>query len=450
MKWSKQWVAAFLLAPGMYLASCQGSNNNRDTSDSMSTRSAPPSDVNSSTSDQLNSGDTSSSSSNMATGNTNQATTSPGTDASSATTGGSTASGSSTGTTGSTGSSATTSTGSSASIGSTSSTGAKSGTRKTTVARKKKRTTTYGSTSRTGVDRSSTTNRSSIDRTNTTTTPVTSDRSSADQTTTRMDRSSVDSSSSVMNRSSRDTSGGEDMRNMDSSNKMSRGDSSMNTGTDTSAWKNRRDTSWKSGTSGRNSTSESSSTLDSTTGMRLNNSAMVGNNPTGRDTTNPESTSHMGNTSTMTAGTSFTPSSFVKAQIENNFGEIKMARLAIDQGSSLEVKSLARTLENDHNEALRELQTMARNMSDISNSLPTTETDSARQHIDMLRSSRGSDFDKMWAMHMHEMHVKGVQTFENMQTQASDAALKSWIDKMLPKLRSHRDKLAQLDRSLNN
>jgi len=92
---------------------------------------------------------------------------------------------------------------------------------------------------------------------------------------------------------------------------------------------------------------------------------------------------------------------------------------------------------------------MATSQSNASGTLPTTESDSARQHITMMQNSRGSDFDKTWVAHMLQMHERAVQTYEMAQQQIDDAALKSWITKMLPKLREHRDKLAQLDRSIN-
>lgn len=126
-----------------------------------------------------------------------------------------------------------------------------------------------------------------------------------------------------------------------------------------------------------------------------------------------------------------------------------MARLAIDQASSSDVKNIARILENDHNQALRELQTLARNQADLSGSLPTSESDSAKQHISMMRNSRGSDFDRTWVSHMHAMHEQGVRNFEMAENTITDTNLKNWVSKMLPKLRDHRDRLAQLERNLS-
>lgn len=234
-------------------------------------------------------------------------------------------------------------------------------------------------------------------------------------------RAKDDADSSTINKSIMDTSSsvtkvdttGEDMRNMDST---------------------RADSNWN-----KNSNVGIPSTPDSVKSTMVKDSTT----PAVADTTVPDKTADN------SVGMNFTPSSFITTQIQNNYGEIKMARLAIDQASNPEVKSLAKTLENDHNQALRDLQDLSKDQTDLAGTLPTKESDSAREHITMMQNNRGSDFDKIWVSHMYQMHVRSVQTYELAQNQISDEELKAWITKILPKLREHRDKLEELNRNLS-
>jgi putative membrane protein len=374
MKWSKQWAAALLVAPTMYLASCGGSSNNNETTDTLSTQSAPPVGAESpaKATDTLTTVGEGGNSS--ASGNTDQSTTSPGNVAA---------------------------TGASSSGGSE----AKKSTASTSKKHRSTKKSNVSSADNTKPESKIADTSVAVEKTNMNS--VTRKQDDADSST--MSKSIMDTSSSV---TKVDTTG-EDMRNMDST---------------------RADSSWN-----KSSNVGIPSTPDSTKSTMVKDST----SPVVTDTTMQDKTADN------SAGMNFTPSSFITTQIQNNYGEIKMARLAIDQASSSEVKSLAKILENDHNQALRDLQDLAKDQTDLAGTLPTKESDSAREHITMMQNNRGSDFDKIWVSHMYQMHVRSVQTYELAQNQISDEELKAWISKILPKLKEHRDKLEQLDRNLN-
>ncbi|HLO82114.1 MAG TPA: DUF4142 domain-containing protein [Chitinophagaceae bacterium] len=162
-------------------------------------------------------------------------------------------------------------------------------------------------------------------------------------------------------------------------------------------------------------------------------------------------TDSSGKKSTMDTGINFNSSVFIPDQIRSNYAEIKMARMAIDKSQNDAVKQVATTLENDHNSLLRELQAMAKNPVNGADSIPTSENDMAKQHMDMMKNMTGQEFDRQWLQHMHMMHDQKIRMFEQAETNNSiqDAELRIWVEKTLPTLRKHRDMLAQTLNAIN-
>lgn len=445
MKITKQWVTLFfVLAPGIYLASCGSGNNDNDTTDTLSTQSAPPSDVQSSTSDQQNMGDTSTTFGRTGTTGTG----STGTSSSGTPQGATGTTDDATGTTGSSGSSGTGSTGV---TGTTESGTTGSGVRERSTTTRKSSTATRNRNYNRSRDYSNKTRTDSKgirkaekDNTNVGDTAVNRLRRLGDTATTRTKRFG-DTASNRM-RDFGDTASNRMRRLRDTTvNRADRfGDtarSRINRMGDTVS--NRIDRMDEDRDTSMRNTSE----FDSTRGNQGNISGLRGRDKKGNftDTNDPENIDTSGNISTQRPGISFTTQRFITNQLESNYAEIKMARMAIDRSRNNELKRIARSIENDHNNVIKELKTLAGNSNIRSDSLPTMEGKMGRQHMDMLQNSGGEDFDKMWVQQMHSMHEQKIQMFEQMQNndQITDSNVKSWITKTLPTLRKHRDDLSR-------
>ena len=297
MKITRKWVTLVLaLAPGIYLASCGSGNRDRDNSDTLSTQSAPPSDVQSSTSDQRNMGDSSAMSGRTESPSGTEGTTNSGSTGTTGNTGtgtsenatgstGKTSTTNNSGLTGSTGTTGTTTTEAYEANKSTRSSGVSS-TRKSSSKKygttNKRHSRSYGTKSRKATNRSETTQikRSERDNTNVADTAANRIRRLGDTTSTRVKRF------------------GDTL-----SNKIDRMDIDMDT-------------------SVRNKDMMGNE-FDSNRG---NISGLRGRDRQGNfaDTNDSENKDTSRNFSTQRSGMSFTPQRFISKQFESNYGEIKM------------------------------------------------------------------------------------------------------------------------------
>ncbi len=156
---------------------------------------------------------------------------------------------------------------------------------------------------------------------------------------------------------------------------------------------------------------------------------------TQRDRTYTEASDSNAATAPLAAETNF-----INKTVEANYAELGMAKLASEKATGTEVKQIAKMLEDDHTVALNGLQQIA-----IARSItvPAGETEEAKQDIASLSEKKGKDFDKTWCKEMIGKHEKSIKNLEEMEGQATDPQLKTWIAETLPKIRIHRDKLVE-------
>lgn len=129
---------------------------------------------------------------------------------------------------------------------------------------------------------------------------------------------------------------------------------------------------------------------------------------------------------------------FVVDAVGGNIGEIKLAQLAEQKSTSKEVKEIAKMLEQDHTAALNDLRTLATNKAI---SIPTDEPDKIKETIKDLSDDKPSDFDKNWTKALMDKHEKTINAYEKELGDTKDEDLKTWINNVLPKIRTHHDKL---------
>ena len=129
---------------------------------------------------------------------------------------------------------------------------------------------------------------------------------------------------------------------------------------------------------------------------------------------------------------------FVANTVAANYGEIKFAQLASQRSSNAEVKHIASMLVTDHTKTLTELKKIAQSKAIT---IPVEADDEAIRKTDRFSDEAGKDFDKKWCKEMIDRHEETINKFEKRLDKTEDAELKSWINKTLPTLRSHLDKL---------
>jgi predicted outer membrane protein len=129
----------------------------------------------------------------------------------------------------------------------------------------------------------------------------------------------------------------------------------------------------------------------------------------------------------------------------SNYGEVKLAKLGQQRSSHKDLKEVAKLLEADHTAVLNELKRLA---SAKTITLPTEENAETKDKLRELGEDNASEFDKEWCEILMDSHKNSITRFENAVTDVSDADIKNFLNTVLPKLRTHHDKLMECHKKL--
>lgn len=114
--------------------------------------------------------------------------------------------------------------------------------------------------------------------------------------------------------------------------------------------------------------------------------------------------------------------------------EVQMGNLALQKGTSADVKAFAQRMVTDHSKANAELAQFA---TAKGLALPTELADAPKASYEHLNGLSGTEFDKAYMQHMVADHEQAVADFDKASTSATDADLKAWAGKTLPTLKEH-------------
>jgi putative membrane protein len=156
---------------------------------------------------------------------------------------------------------------------------------------------------------------------------------------------------------------------------------------------------------------------------------------------------------------------FVNEAAEAGMAEVAHGQIAVQRASNQEVKSFAQQMVDDHSQANQELMQLATTKgitlpSDKahSSSMKTGQSGSQstssgtsgqmtteqaqlkgkhREAMDKLAKLSGAEFDREYMRHQVKDHEKAIALFEGQANRGSDADLKAFASKTLPKLREH-------------
>jgi putative membrane protein len=126
---------------------------------------------------------------------------------------------------------------------------------------------------------------------------------------------------------------------------------------------------------------------------------------------------------------------FVEEAGTSNLAELKVAKLALDRGSSTQVKDLAQQLIDDHTKAGDQLKQIA---DEQGFSLPSEPTAKQKAIYDHLARLSGSAFDQAFLKQMKTDHQNAVSLFQRESTSAQDPQLRSFASETLPTLEHHK------------
>lgn len=128
-----------------------------------------------------------------------------------------------------------------------------------------------------------------------------------------------------------------------------------------------------------------------------------------------------------------------------NQEEIQMGKLAEQNGTD-RIKSYAKTLQQDHQSADRQVQDLAKkksvNLSDTPKN-PQMQQRMQQMH-DRFSSLKGAEFDRAFTNMMSNQHKRLIDMAQAWSQNAKDQDVKGLLDQMLPKLQQHAQMADQL------
>jgi predicted outer membrane protein len=127
-------------------------------------------------------------------------------------------------------------------------------------------------------------------------------------------------------------------------------------------------------------------------------------------------------------------SAFLKAAAAGNYYEVKLAQLALKQGGTPAVNTLARQLEKDHSLARKELEDLSVQLNVL---LPATLPTGAEKALQELGKLKGAAFDARYLALLAEEHRKAIALHADAAANSRSKKVVDFASAKLPALRRH-------------
>jgi putative membrane protein len=134
------------------------------------------------------------------------------------------------------------------------------------------------------------------------------------------------------------------------------------------------------------------------------------------------------------AGTSMADAKFLKQAAQGGMAEVVLGKLAMENGSSSEVKNFGQRMVNDHSKANDQLRQLA---SEKHIDLPQSLSAKDKATQSSLEKLSGKQFDEMYMKDMVADHKKDVSDFRREAKIAMDPDVKNFASHTLPTLEDH-------------
>jgi len=129
---------------------------------------------------------------------------------------------------------------------------------------------------------------------------------------------------------------------------------------------------------------------------------------------------------------------FIADAVACNIAEIEIAQLGGQRSDNADIKAISKTLENEHNKLLKNLQDLAAKKTI---SIPSASEDADVKKIeDLNKEDDIKDFNKEWCKTVVKKHEENIEMFEKRLQNTADPDIKAFINESLPNMRSHLEK----------
>lgn len=131
---------------------------------------------------------------------------------------------------------------------------------------------------------------------------------------------------------------------------------------------------------------------------------------------------------------------FAKMVAQTDVAELAVSKMALEKGSTDQVKKLAQKLIDDHTKTSEAMKEIA---SKKQIELPTEPDGKHKSLAKKLEAASGPDFDKMYLMSNSKDHKKVVAAFEKEAEKGKDNEIKAFATKFLPAIKEHSEMIDQ-------
>jgi putative membrane protein len=132
---------------------------------------------------------------------------------------------------------------------------------------------------------------------------------------------------------------------------------------------------------------------------------------------------------------------FVRAAARGGLSEIKLGKLAMDQGSNETVKAFGTRMVAEHTKAGDELKEAAK---EENIGLPTDLTTKDQATYDRLSKLTGAEFDQAYAQDMVKDHQQDLRDFQREANHGNDDVIRSFASETVPMIQQHLDQAKEM------
>jgi putative membrane protein len=132
---------------------------------------------------------------------------------------------------------------------------------------------------------------------------------------------------------------------------------------------------------------------------------------------------------------------FMRQNAQTDLAEITSGPLAAQRGTTEAIRQTGQTLASDHQQALSELQGIAKTYSAV---LPTTPNATQQQEAEQLKSLTGTAFDQAYTTDEIKGHQLSIQQTQQETSSGSNAQVKQFAANYLPTAQKHLQMLQSL------
>ena len=126
---------------------------------------------------------------------------------------------------------------------------------------------------------------------------------------------------------------------------------------------------------------------------------------------------------------------FVRQAMAGSMAEIELAKLAQQKAGSSGVRQLAQRIQQDHQKATQDLQSIAQ-QSGVGTA-GSSDAPDGQEHMQRLQKLSGAEFDREYVELMVDDHQKDIDEFEQ-AARDTTGALQQFAQNTVPVLRVHR------------